>query len=236
MEDVPYNHQQPASHFEYVVNTKEAPVIKGAEAIRVKEQALALMGQMMGWCSEAKGAVLVDLILKNRPSVVVEIGVWGGKSVVPMAYALKVNGKGKIYGIDPWSSYESIQGIMNEDNKHFWQWADHKIVMDGLIEKIDQFDLNDQVELIRDTSEGAAPIYEIDILHVDGNHSDEPSYLDVTKWVPLVKSGGMIIFDDMTWYENNVFTTSRAVKWLDEHCIKFAEFSDTCVWGIWIKP
>ena len=76
----------------------------------------------------------------------------------------------------------------------------------------------------------------IDILHIDGNHSDYTSYIDVTKWVPLVNPGGWIIFDDMTWYENGQFTASRATRWLDEHCIKFAEFSDICAWGIWVKP
>jgi len=61
------------------------------------------------------------------------------------------------------------------------------------------------------------------------------SYLDVTKWVPLVKSGGWIIFDDITWYENGQFTNARAVDWLNAHCKKFAEFQDNCVWGIWVK-
>jgi hypothetical protein len=75
------------------------------------------------------------------------------------------------------------------------------------------------------------------MLHIDGNHSDETSYIDVTKWVPFVKQGGLIIYDDITWSENGVTASqARAVAWLDEHCIKLAEFSDVCVWGIWLKP
>jgi len=92
-----------------------------------------------------------------------------------------------------------------------------------------------QVELIPTTSEAAPRIPDIDILHVDGNHSEEISFSDVLKWVPLVKKGGFIIFDDMAWYENNRFTTEKAVSWLDEHCFKLAEFTDVCVWGIWVK-
>ena len=68
------------------------------------------------------------------------------------------------------------------------------------------------------------------------HHSDVTSYVDVTKWVPLMKSGSWIVFDDMTWYENGVFTTARAVEWLNAHCYKLAEFKDNSVWGIWIKP
>jgi hypothetical protein len=96
--------------------------------------------------------------------------------------------------------------------------------------------LEHQIKLIRGTSLEVQPIFDIDILHIDGNHSDVTSYIDVTKWVPLVKSGGWIIFDDMTWYENGKFTNARAVEWLDTHCKKIAEFQDNCVWGVWVKP
>ena len=79
-------------------------------------------------------------------------------------------------------------------------------------------------------------IYNIDMLHIDGNHSEKTSFYDVTKWAPQVTSGGFIIFDDINWCENGTLTTGRAVQWLDEHCIKVGEFSDSCVWGIWVKP
>lgn len=228
MDHMPQENVQPASHYEYVLDHQEAA--------RVKHQAFAYMKQLHGWCAEEKAGVLVDMVLKYKPETILEIGVYGGKSVVPMAYALKVNQKGIIYGIDPWDSNESVAGLLNPDNRHFWQWLDHLSIMNYLIQKIEDFDLNDQIVLIKSTSEAAAPIYNIDILHIDGNHSDATSYIDVTKWVPFVKSGGFIIFDDMTWTENNVNSTARAVNWLNEHCIKFAEFSDTCVWGIWYKP
>lgn len=231
MFDAHYEPIMPVTQIEQVVEAN-----KIASPSKIKLQAFAYMDQLEGWCSKEKAGVLIDLILKNRPESILEIGVWGGKSLVPMAYALKANGKGKIYGIDPWSNYESVQHVMNESNIAFWNYVDHESVMKGLISKIEQFDLKNQVELIRNTSAGATPMENIDMLHVDGNHSEQTSYFDVKKWVPHVRSGGVIIFDDMTWYENNTYTTARAVKWLNENCIKFAEFSDTCVWGIWIKP
>ncbi len=125
---------------------------------------------------------------------------------------------------------------MNDVNRNWWSLLDHDNILRGLVQKIRQFDLSNYIELIRTTSEDAPLINGIDILHIDGNHSEETSYFDVTKWVPLVKSGGLIIFDDMNWYENGMYTTQRSVDWLDEHCTKFAEFTDSCTWGIWIKP
>jgi cephalosporin hydroxylase len=231
MDHDPQENGKPPSHYEQVVE-----IDRRGEAPQIKREAFAYMRQLEGWCSEAKAAILIDLILKVRPSVVLEIGVYGGKSLVPMAHAMRANGKGIIYGIDPWDKEASLEEVANESNKAYWAWVDHEAIMNGLISKIDEFKLNKEIKLIRNTSEGTPPIPDIDILHVDGNHSDKTSYFDVTKWVPLVKSGGWIIFDDMTWYENGTYTTARAVEWLNAHCIKLAQFSDNCDWGIWKKP
>lgn len=202
-----------------------------------KQAAFYYMDQVFhGWCSYQKASVLIDILLAAKPKTVVEIGVWAGKSLVPMAYILKQNGKGKIYGIDPWDPNASIQGLMHEGTKEFWRFADHDAVLDRLKGQIREFGLENQVELIRSTSIDAPPIQNIDLLHIDGNHSDETSYIDVTKWVPLVRSGGWIVFDDINWQENGKRTNRRAVQYLNEHCHKLAEIDDLCLWGIWYKP
>lgn len=230
MDYLPPEKNQPASHLEYYASDER----RESDA-EVKLKALYLMDQMNGWCSSFKGSILVDLVLKTKAKKIVEIGVFGGKSLVPMAYALKVLKDGIVYGIDPWSSYESTQWVMNDQNRHYWSTIDHEAVMQGLIQKIDKFGLRNQIVLIRNTSADAPIIENIDILHVDGNHSEETSYIDVTKWVPYVRKGGYIIFDDMTWYENGKFTTSKATEWLDQHCKKVAEYTDGCIWGVWVK-
>lgn len=213
------------SHFEYVVGLNHPDAIS-----RVKYQALTAMSSLEGWCTQNKASLLIDLVLMADPQVIVEIGVWGGKSLIPMAYALKENGSGKIYGIDPWSSTESIQG-MDGVNKDWWGSVNHQKILDGLVQKINQFGLKDQIQLVRKTSASADPIYDIGLLHIDGNHSEECSYLDVIKWVPYVKKGGIIIFDDVYWG-----TTTKAVQWLDANCIRFAEVKGENIWGVWIKP
>lgn len=223
--------QPPAVHYECVQSQVAPYSING-----VKLQAYGFMNQLEGWCSDRKAGILMDLILMSKPDVVVEIGVYGGKSVIPMACALKTNGRGTIYGIDPWDTNASLEDVSDPLNRDYWGRIDHLGIMQRLIEKIDQFELQDHIQLIRNTSAGVEPIHEIGLLHIDGNHSESTSYFDVTKWVPFVKKGGWIIFDDMTWYENEKCTTGRAVEWLNGHCIKIAEYSDNCVWGIWVKP
>jgi hypothetical protein len=91
------------------------------------------------------------------------------------------------------------------------------------------------VEIIRSTSAEAPLIEQIDILHIDGNHSSITSFIDVIKWVPVVKKGGWIIVDDISWYENGVFTQAESVEWLDRNCHRMGEIADTCHWGVWVK-
>jgi predicted O-methyltransferase YrrM len=227
MHDVTY--EQPESHFEYVVDKRES-------TIGLKIPAFACMDQVHGWCSHHKASILMDIILAIKPKTIVEIGVWGGKSLLPMAYALKVFGKGVIYGIDPWDNQASLEGVMHESNIAYWRLVDHESVLNRLMDVIDQYDLNDNVKLIRSTSANAPIVKDIDILHIDGNHSEVTSFLDVTKWVPLVRKGGWIVFDDMNWFENGVTTTGRAVEYLNTHCHQIAEINESCQWGIWYKP
>ena len=214
----------------------EETILAKEKSEEVKQTAFNCMSQLEGWCSNQKAAILIDLILSAKPETIVEIGVWGGKSLIPMACALKGNQKGKIYGIDPWSAIASIQWVENPINVDHWKRSDHEYILYGLLRKIEEFDLDDQIELIRCTSAAAPEISEIDLLHIDGNHTEPSTCHDVQKWVPLVKRGGWIVFDDMTWFENGCYTAAKAVAWLDKHCVRFAQFSDNCDWGIWYKP
>ncbi len=206
----------------------------------IRERTLEYSSGLEGWCSKGKAGILFDLVLKTKPKTIVEIGVWGGKSLIPMAVALKANKKGKIYGIDPWDPYASIEEVKEEVNRNYYLSVDHEWILLGLIDAIDYIHMGNHIELIRSTSINAPLIEEIDILHVDGNHSNKTSMEDVHKWVPLVKNGGWVIFDDMTWHENGVNTTAQAVHWLDANCVRLAVFEDIqtwgCVWGIWVKP
>jgi len=221
-----YDYTPPVSYYEYTVKTRKEESDK-----RFKQTALQAMKQLQGWCSEYKASTLMDLVWLMRPKTIVEIGVFGGKSLVPMAFALKAIGAGGVvYGIDPWSAAASAEG-QDGVNKDYWSTLDHQGILNDLRSKVSLFRLDDQIRLVQATSEDAVPIENIDILHIDGNHSDEASYFDTLKWVPLVRKGGMIIFDDITWS-----TIDRALTWLDANCTKLLQIDDEeNSWGIWIK-
>lgn len=214
-----------ASHYEI---SKDIDRVQAAAAVKLN--AFQVMDELEGWCSKFKAGVLVDLVLMLKPEKVVEIGVFGGKSLVPMAVACKANNKGIAVGIDPWSTVASVEG-QDGANLSWWGSIDHEGILRGLVDKINKFGLNDRVALVRNTSEGADIIENIDILHVDGNHSERTALFDVKKWVPNVRKGGVIIMDDLNWEG-----PQKAISWLDASCVRFATFSDNgSDWGIWIK-
>lgn len=222
-----YDHKQIQAYADERIEISTVDLMQKEQA---KQEAFEVMDELDGWCTKTKASILIELIFISKAETVVEIGVWGGKSLIPMAFALKSLAKGKIYGVDPWCTDESAEG-MTGAHKDWWSAVDHESIYQGLVTAIRKYKLGKHIELIRKSSEQADPIMNIDILHIDGNHSEKTSLYDVRKWVPLVKKGGFIIFDDTTWG-----TTDKAVAWLDKHCVRVANFREDNDWAIWVKP
>lgn len=224
-------------HYEHV-QVQEVSQATLTKQLQAKQEALKVMDTLEGWCSKQKAAVLMDLIyylgLKKSSLTAVEIGVWGGKSLIPVAMGLRANGIGKIYGIDPWSQEASVVG-MDGVNAHWWGQVDHEIIYRGLVQKIKQLGLGSYVELVKCTSKEAAEVSNIDFLHIDGNHSEESAYFDVTKWAPLVVSGGVIVLDDINWTQRGRAEMEKTVAYIDSIGTPIVEFKGDCIWGIWIK-
>lgn len=159
------------------------------------------------WCSVEKAHRLATMIAALRPSVIVEIGVWMGGSLVPMALACKHVGHGRIIAIDPWSKSASVAG-MDATNAHWWGQINHDQAYRHFLSRLDKHELGDIVKIIRSPSDDVVPPSSIDLLHVDGNHSDQ-AIRDVERFSPNVRSGGLVVMDDVGWIGGNV---SRACQ------------------------
>ena len=176
------------------------------------------INKLEGWCEFEKANELYDLVIKEKPEILVEIGVFGGKSLFSQAFALKENGFGKIYGIDSWSKEEALLGLTDEIAKEWWGSLDYDFIYNGCISFMNKENLQNYVELIREKSDEFINHFDkkIDILHIDGNHEEEYSTIDVYNYLPLVKNGGFIWFDDASWNQ-----TQRAIRVMekDHNCI-----------------
>ena len=132
--------------------------------------------------------LLFGLVRSMKPGVCVEIGSARGKSACYIGSALKANGLGKLYAIDPhimtaWNDQASVDTIG---------------IMSANIRKLG---LSDVVEIIRMRSEDAALVWTrpIDILFIDGDHSYEGVRRDWDLFAPHVSPFGVVVFHDTIW-------------------------------------
>ena len=180
--------------------------------------------QIHGWCKPEKAAALVETILSRRFTTCVEIGVFGGSSLIPQALALKALGAGKIIGIDPWTTDAVLEDMQNKDHVDWWSKCDLESIYASCCGFVGSTGTTPYVELIRDKAENVYQRFadeSIDLLHIDGNHSEALAYKDATLYLPKVKPGGIIFFDDIYWHDGgDEPATRKAIVFLQQHCTK----------------
>jgi len=168
--------------------------------------------KLTGWCSWEKAQTLAAAVLTVRPKVIVEIGVWGGKSFVPMVMAQRHLGFGMSYAIDPWSPAASVLGQQNDADKEWWGHQDkHDYAYGEFMKNIESLGLCSHIEVIRKASDEVAPQSDIGILHLDGNHGEQ-TIRDVTRFAPNVIPGGFVFLDDIGWTGGAVEASAAKLK------------------------
>lgn len=168
---------------------------------QMKQAIAKVVSETMGWCGLEKAEHLALLTLDARPDLIVEIGVFGGKSLIPLALAAKQYG-GKVAGIDPWLAGAALEGTNSEANDKWWAALNYEQVFGSFIQALHNFGVTDTVQVMRMMDVDALKDFKdgsIGILHVDGNHSPEVSRRYIEQWGPKVKPGGYLIMDDTDW-------------------------------------
>ena len=166
------------------------------------------------WCSESEGWTSADrcvemaqLILTSHPHCVVELGVFGGRSFIPQALALKDNGHGQIYGVDAWKKDATIEGYdptnpEDKANRDWWLAVDIHDIHKKAVEAVWKYQVDEYAVLICSASQNAKELFYhecIDILFIDGCHSEIASCRDAELYLPRVVQNGFIWLDDCDW-------------------------------------
>lgn len=140
-------------------------------------------------------ALWADVIKNLGPEVVIaEIGVWKGnfcKHMLENCPNIK-----KYYLIDPWRHLDSWNKPFNVENDRF-----RKIFLQV---KKDLEIHNDKIEILRGTTReviNRIPDGSLDLVYIDGDHTEKGIKTDLELSFPKVKSGGIIGGDD---FVNNV--------------------------------
>lgn len=186
-----------------------------------------------GWCSVEKALYMIDLVENNNVKSFIELGVFGGRSLLPVALAIK-NGESNdssIIGVDAWNVSESLEGTNDINNALWWEKCDHNKMYEYTINLMIKYGLSNDVTLVRMSSiEYASNVLDssIDMLHQDSNHSEEISCLEVELYNMKLKSGGLWIFDDTDWE-----TTKLAQKSLEQK--NYVCIHDAKSWKVYKK-
>lgn len=175
-----------------------------------------------GWCWPEKALAMADLILENRPVTVVEIGVFGGRSLIPQALALKEVGSGIVYGIDPWRREDALEGFLSDADRAWWSSVDLDLIHGGCMRAIWEAKVEEHCIIIRSHSRHCPRLFAggIQILHIDSTHSEEASTRDVNLYLPQVPAGGFVWMDDLNWP-----TVAKAVALLEASCDRIETLS-----------
>jgi predicted O-methyltransferase YrrM len=132
--------------------------------------------------------LLYGLCRSMKPSVCVEIGSARGKSACFVGMALKENGGGQLYAIDPhartnWNDSESV------DTYH------------AMRDNLERLGLNQFVTIVRKSSFDALLGWSepIDLMFIDGDHSYEGVKADWAGFKPFMKPFSLVVFHDTIW-------------------------------------
>ncbi|MFO0959084.1 MAG: class I SAM-dependent methyltransferase [Isosphaeraceae bacterium] len=138
--------------------------------------------------------VLYGLVRSLKPDVCVEIGSARGKSACVVGLALKENGHGRLYAIDPHASTD-------------WNDTESVETYDLIRKHLAAVGVQDQVEIVRSYSDQAAAGWKrrIDVLFIDGDHTYEGVKRDWDLFVPHVPETGVVIFHDTAWSADEGF-------------------------------
>jgi Methyltransferase domain len=161
--------------------------------------------RLPGWCPLEKTRWMVDQILINNYKTAAEIGVFGGRSVFPIAFAIAANKGTAVYAVDAWENAVATSSSTEHQNLVWWDNVDLVAIKNSFLREIIAQNL---VSLIKICELPLSLAYTailqkvgrcIDFLHIDGAHSEEQANFDVTHWSELVAPGGTIVLDDIDW-------------------------------------
>ncbi len=165
-----------------------------------------------------------DVVATLRPQLLVELGTDRGESYFGFCQAVAENGTGtRCFAIDTWRGDEQTGGY---DETTFTEVSlhnrEHYAAFSTLLrcrfdEALDRF--------------GAESI---DLLHIDGLHTEEAVRHDVEAWLPKVRPGGIVLLHDIRVRTGN-FGVWKVWDELNQRGRAYV-FPDGPGLGVWEKP
>lgn len=198
---------------------------------------LKIFRETPGWCPLNKAKFLYGVINSYKPEVVLEIGVFAGKSFLPMARTVQEYG-GQAIGIEPFKLASALEGVNPDTNDKWWSEVDYEQLERDVEDRITRYKLENTVKLVKKTSKQALAEMpaKIGLIHQDSNHSEAVSLWETQHYAPLLVAGGFYVLDDIDWNVDGRLTNEKSIALLDK-MFKRVQWVDEgqSQWGAWQK-
>ena len=128
-----------------------------------------------------------DLVATLRPALLVELGVDRGESYFTFCQSADENRSGtRCVGIDTWRGDQHAGGY---DETTFAEVVEHNRANYGSFSTLLRSDFDDALSQFEPGS--------IDVLHIDGLHTEAAVRHDVDSWLPKLRAGGILLLHDV---------------------------------------
>lgn len=165
---------------------------------------------MHGWGEVEKAQRMAAMVIALNAETSAEIGVYAGRSFLGLSMGHAYIAKGTAHAIDPWTNEAAAAGYEGA-NETFWKGLPLEVIYQCFVKSLEQTESNHRVVIHRKKSDDVEPPKIIDILSVDGSHTEQ-AVTDVKRFAANVRIGGVCFMDDEGWQNGNDKPVQRAVK------------------------
>lgn len=162
------------------------------------------------WSTKEMKQELYNLVSKGlkqfdgQELLSVQLGVFAGATLFPLAHAHKDIKNGKAIGIDAWHTAPCLEGRNHDDVNKFWRNMDFNRVFNSFTDIMEMDEWSYYVEYKRGRFDEVVNEFaddSITLLHQDGAHNKEQIIKELELWSPKLKVGGYWIISAANWGE-----------------------------------
>lgn len=170
---------------------------------------------------------LLKLIPEDKPITAAEIGVWQGQTSMQL---LKQRPDLRLYMVDRWKAPSPEDSFYGTDKLSRYPQSVYDEALSKAVSAVRSVDPKaERHRILHLPSEEAAeliPDQSLDFIFIDGDHSYDGCFRDLTLWVPKVKIGGIVSGHDYGRPEkgqvkeavHDFFGDLKSIKLTDHYC------------------